>query len=153
MSRRWWSPAGGTLIVTDVDLDDPHFTTRPVALDLPSLTLEHPWFALPAGEAVEEWAVRWAPDGERVTILRRAAGAGGGGQVWLAARDRAARQLTADASADHGPARWSANGRYLAFHRIPLETDGPQPEIVLWDTATGSVLERVLAGRPPAWLP
>ena len=148
-----WSPDGGTLIVTDVDLDDPHFTARPVALDLPSLTLERPWFALPGGEAVEEWAVRWAPDGERVTILRRAAGAGGGGQVWLAARDGTARQLTADAGADHGPARWSADGRYLAFHRIPLATAGPQPEIVLWDTATGSALDRVLAGRSPAWLP
>ncbi len=149
-----WSPDGGKLVVTDVQVDDPHFRTRLVTLDVPSLTLERPWFAGAGTTRDEEWGLRWAPpDGARVSLLRRPAGAGGGGQVWLLERAGSAQQLTDDAAADHGAAQWSADGRYLAFHRIPLETADSQSEIVVWDTARGAAAGRPLTGRSPGWLP
>ena len=142
-----WNRDGGKLFVTDVDMTDPHFRTRLVVLNLGSLTLD-------ATESrFEEWGLRWAPDGERASLLRRVAGAAGGGQVWVVGQDGSARQLTDDTAVDHGPARWSSDGRYLTFHRITLETVGVPPEIVLWDTARDAPTGPPLTGRSPRWLP
>ena len=142
-----WNRDGSKLFVTDVDMTDPHFRTRLVVLNLGSLTLD-------ATESrFEEWGVRWAPDGERASLLRRVPGAAGGGQVWVVGQDGSARQLTDDTAVDHGPAQWSSDGRYLTFHRITLETVGVPPEIVLWDTASDTPTGPPLTGRSPSWLP
>ena len=142
-----WNRTSSKLLVTDVEMDDPNFRTRLVILDIATLSLD----ATDSG--FEEWALRWAPDGQRVTVLRREPGARGGGQVWLVERDGSARQLTEDPSLDHGAAQWSADGRYLAFHRISLDTPGGAPQIVLWDTETGTAAGLPFAGRLPSWLP
>ena len=142
-----WNRAGRKLFLTDVDMNDPHYRTRLVVLDLRTLTLD-------ATESrFEEWALRWAPDGERASLLRRVPGAAGGGQVWLVERDGSERQLTRDTAVDHGPAQWSADGRYLTFHRITLQTAGVPPAIVLWDTESDTRIGRPLTGRSPSWLP
>ena len=142
-----WNRAGSKLFVTDVDMNDPHFRTRLVILNVGSLTLD-------ATESrFEEWGVRWAPDGERVSLLRRVPGAAGGGQVWVVAQDGSARQLTRDTAVDRGPAQWSSDGRYLTFHRITLETVGVPPEVVLWDIASDTPIGPPLTGRSPSWLP
>ena len=142
-----WNRDGSKLFVTDVDLNDDHFRTRLVTVDLASLTLDAPQ------SRFEEWGVRWAPDGGRRSVLRRVPGAGGGGQVWLVESDGTARQLTRDTAVDHGPAQWSADGRYLAFHRIALEAAGVPAEVVLWDTAGDTLIGSPLTGRSPSWLP
>ena len=142
-----WNRAGSKLFVTDVDMNDPHFRTRLVILNVGSLTLD-------ATESrFEEWGLRWAPDGERVSLLRRVPGAAGGGQVWMVAQDGSARQLTRDTAVDRGPAQWSSDGRYLTFHRITLETVGVPPEVVLWDIASDTPIGPPLTGRSPSWLP
>ena len=142
-----WNSTSSKLLVTDVDMDDSDFRTRMVILDLATLNLD----ATDSG--FEEWALRWAPDGQRVTVLRREPGARGGGQVWLVERDGSALQLTEDPSLDHGAAQWSADGRYLAFHRFSLDTPGGAPRIALWDTETGTAAGAPFAGRRPSWLP
>ena len=142
-----WNRTSSKLLVTDVDMDDANFRTRLVVLDVATLSLD----ATDSG--FEEWALRWAPDGRRVTVLRRAPGAPGGGQVWLVEREGSARQITDDSSLDHGAAQWSVDGRYLAFHRIALDTPGAPAEVVLWDTETGTQAAPPVAGRMPSWLP
>lgn len=142
-----WNRTSSKLLVTDVDMDDPDFRTRLVILDIATLSLD----ATDSG--FEEWALRWAPDGQRVTVLRREPGARGGGQVWLVERDGSAQQLTEDPSLDHSAAQWSADGRYLAFHRISLDTPGGAAQIVLWDTETGTAAGAAFTGRLPSWLP
>ena len=142
-----WNRDGSKLFVTDVDMDDPHFRTRLVILNVETLTLDAP------ESRFEEWGLRWAPDGERVSLLRRVPGAAGGGQVWVVAQDGNARQLTDDTTFDHGPAQWSGDGRYLTFQRIALETVATAPEIVLWDTASDTAFGPPLTGRSPSWLP
>ena len=142
-----WNRTSSKLMVTDVDMDDTDFRTRLVILDIATLSLD----ATDSG--FEEWALRWAPDGQRVSVLRRAPGARGGGQVWLVGQQAPARQLTDAPSFDHGAAQWSADGRYLAFHRISLEDAGAPAEIVLWDTETGTEAAAPFTGRLPNWLP
>ena len=142
-----WNRTSSKLMVTDVDVDDTDFRTRLVILDIATLSLD----ATDSG--FEEWALRWAPDGQRVTVLRRAPGARGGGQVWLVGQQAPARQLTDDPSFDHGAAQWSADGRYLAFHRISLDDAGAPAEIVLWDTETDTEVVAPFRGRLPSWLP
>ena len=142
-----WNRTSSKLLVTDVDMDDTDFRTRLVVLDIATLSLNA------TNNDFEEWALRWAPDGQRVTVLRRPPGARGGGQVWLVKQGGPARQLTDDPSFDHGAAQWSADGRYLAFHRIALDDAGAPSEIVLWDTETGSAAAAPFAGRRPSWLP
>ena len=142
-----WSRDGNRLIVTDVDMNDPHFRTRLVILSVASLTLDAP------ESRFEEWGLRWAPDGERVSLLRRVPGAAGGGQVWVVPQDGNARQLTDDTTFDHGPAHWSGDGRYLTFQRIALETVAATPEVVLWDTESDTAVGPPLTGRSPSWLP
>ena len=63
------------------------------------------------------------------------------------------RQLTSDSAFDHGPAQWSADDRYLTFHRIALRTAGAAAEVVLWDTAADAPVAAPLTGRSPSWLP
>ena len=142
-----WNRTSSKLLVTDVDVEDPDFRTRLVLLDVATLSLD----ATDSG--FEEWALRWSPDGLRVTVLRREPGARGGGQVWLVEREGAAQQLTSDASLDHSAAQWSADGRYLAFHHISLDNPGASAQIVLWDTETGGTVGTPFAGRLPNWLP
>ena len=142
-----WNRTSSKLLVTDVDLDDSDFRTRLVILDIATLSLDS------TNSDHEEWALRWAPDGQRVTVLRRPPGARGGGQVWLVEQNGPARQLTDDPSFDHGAAQWSADGRYLAFHRTALDDAGAPTEVVLWDAETGSPAAPPFAGRLPNWLP
>ena len=73
--------------------------------------------------------------------------------MWLVAEAGPARPLTDDPTFDHGAAQWSADGRYLAFHRISLDDAGAPTEIVLWDTETGAEAVPPFAGRLPNWLP
>ena len=142
-----WNRDGSKLFVTDVDMNDPYFRTRLVILSVASLALDAP------ESHFEEWGLRWAPDGERVSLLRRIPGAAGGGQVWVVAQGGNARQLTDDTTFDHGPAQWSGDGRYLAFQRIALETVATVPEVVLWDTDNDTAVVPPLTGRSPSWLP
>lgn len=142
-----WNRDGSKLFVTDVDMNDPHFRTRLVILSVESLALDAP------ENRFEEWGLRWAHDGERASLLRRVPGAAGGGQVWVVEQDGSARQLTDDTTFDHGPARWSGDGRYLTFHRIALETAGAAPEVVLWDIDRATPIGPALTGRSPGWLP
>lgn len=143
-----WNRAGSKLFVTDVDVNDARFRTRLVALNVESLTLDAP------ESHYEEWGVRWAPDDERASMLRREPGAGGGGQVWTVEPGGGQeRQLTSDSAFDHGPAQWSADGRYLTFHRIALEVADAPAEVVLWDTAADTPVAAPLTGRSPSWLP
>ena len=143
-----WNRDGSKLFVTDVDVNDAHFRTRLVALSIESLTLDAP------ESYYEEWGVRWAPDGERASLLRREPGAGGGGQVWtVESGGGQERQLTSDSAFEHGPAQWSADSRYLTFHRIALEIAGAAAEVVLWDTASDAPVAAPLTGRSPSWLP
>ena len=142
-----WNRTSSKLLVTDVDVDDTDFRTRLVILDIATLSLDA------TDSDYEEWALRWAPGGQRVTVLRRPPGARGGGQVWLVEQSGPARQLTDDPSFDHGAAQWSADGRYLAFHRIALDDAGAPSEIVLWDTETGATAAPPFTGRLPSWLP
>ena len=141
-----WNRDGSKLFVTDVDMNDSHFRTRLVILNVGSLTLDAP------ESHFEEWGLRWAPD-ERVSLVRRVPGAAGGGQVWVVASDGSARQLTDDTTFDHGPAQWSSDGRYLTFQRIALETVGTPPEIVLWKMDSNTRIGPALTGRSPSWLP
>jgi dipeptidyl aminopeptidase/acylaminoacyl peptidase len=142
-----WNRTSSRLLVTDVDMDDPDFRTRLVILDIATLSLDT------TDSGFEEWGLRWAPDGQRVTVLRRTPGEPGGGQVWLVGQQGPARQLTDESSLDHGAAQWSVDGRYLAFHRVSLDTPGAPTEIVLWDTETGTEAGPAFTGRLPSWLP
>ena len=142
-----WNRTSSKLLVTDLDVDDPDFRTRLVILDIATLSLDV------TDSGFEEWALRWAPDGQRVTVSRRPPGARGGGQVWLVGQSGPPQQLTDDPGFDHGAAQWSADGRYLAFHRIALDDAGAPTRIVLWDTETGTAAAPPFTGRLPSWLP
>jgi Tol biopolymer transport system component len=106
---------------------------------------------------VEDNTPVWSPDGEWLIVRRKElAGPGAtlGKQLWRMRADGSqAEPLTADPAVDYGPVTWSADGRYLVYHRIPLK--GPDVTISVWvmEVATGQEWEVARPGQRPLWVP
>jgi TolB protein len=99
------------------------------------------------GEAVEEEAPAFAPDGSRLAFVARRKD--GGGEVWVAdTRTGRRRPISAAGARDSTPA-WSPDGRYLVF---ASEAEGQSDLFVA--RSDGSAPPRRLTGDPaPEWLP
>ena len=141
-----WSPDEQHLLVTEVEAG-PSDPARTVARVLgleggPARTLTPP--------ASSDRAPAWSPDGASIALVR--SGPGGAG-VWIVAPDGGdAQPVLVDEAWVYGRPAWSADGRWLAFGRLPREATGQPPEV--WITARDGP-PRLLAHAPEvvAWLP
>jgi len=110
-----------------------------------------------AENIVEDGSPAWSPDGEWVAFRRKefnGSGATPGKQLWqMRADGSAAVALTAEAAFDFGPPVWSADGRYLLFHKLPLK--GPDVNFSVWvmEVETRRAWEVANPGQRPQWFP
>ncbi len=106
---------------------------------------------------VEDGSPAWSPDGEWIAFRRKefsGPGATPGKQLWRMRADGSeAVALTAEAAFDFGPPAWSADGRYLLFHKLPLR--GPDINFSVWvmEIASGRTWEVANPGQRPQWFP
>lgn len=95
-------------------------------------------------------SMRFSPDGKRFAFVSTRSG---GEEVWIANRDGTnLKQLTRLDASVAGYPRWSADGKYIAFHaRIP---DVPQLYIVNPDEGLPRRITNIPSGLlSPAWMP
>lgn len=103
---------------------------------------------------VEDSAPAWSPDGRWIAFGRRPPGTGAPRQLWLMRADGSQmRALADDPQANHGPASWSADGRYLLFQQIAQDDPTAAPAIWRLDIDSGSKQQLVAPGMQPSWLP
>ena len=114
----------------------------------------------------------WSPTGDQMALLRRrffppegehsheddgpheeSSGADAlGAQPWvLTLATGAFMALPGDSGAGFARPVWSADGRWLAAVRLPMGAPDPQPEVWVWDAATGQLLQRFPGAAAPAW--
>ncbi|MBX3014525.1 MAG: hypothetical protein KF832_23605 [Caldilineaceae bacterium] len=77
-----------------------------------------------------------------------------GKQLWLMRSDgREAKALTSEAAFDFGPPLWSPDGRYLLFHKLPLQ--GPDITLSVWilEATSGRTWQVASPGQRPQWVP
>ena len=105
-------------------------------------------------DTAHESGVVWAPDGRRIAYVRSPAADPNRSSIYtrVLAANATARRLTYG-SADLQPS-WSADGRWIAFLRLDLQTHASGIWIVHPD---GSGLRRILTAQPaatePVWSP
>lgn len=147
-----WHPQRTQLVLTEMTADDQQYAVHMIAVD--PVTDER--VNLSAGETpVEDSAPTWSPDGEWIAFRRKELAGPGqtpGKQLWrMRADGSAAEALTADPTVDHGQPLWSADGRYLVFHKLPLR--GPDTALSVWvmDAQSGEQWQIAQPGWRPAW--
>jgi Tol biopolymer transport system component len=149
-----WEPQQNKLVISVVealgDLDATHLILVDPALNT-QVNLSG------AERRVEDSSPAWSPDGRWLAFCRRelvGPGATLGKQIWRMRMDGSdAAPLTADAAFDFGNLQWSADGRYLLFHKLPLK--GPDVSFSVWvlEVASGALREVASPAQRPQWLP
>ena len=149
-----WRPGHRELVIsreaalapfTEVHL----FLVDPVAGDKLDLSLGE--------QPVADGHAAWSPDGEwlalRRSVLTPDLSNIGVHQIWrLAADGSQAQPLTGAPEFDHGAPVWSPDGRYLAYHRVPMGGSIASSELWVMDVASGDAW-KVAAGQAPQWGP
>ncbi len=110
-----------------------------------------------AENMVEDGSPAWSPDGVWIAFRRKefsGPSATPGKQLWRMRADGSeATALTAEAAFDFGTPAWSADGRYLLFHKLPLK--GPDVNFSVWvmEMESGRTWEVANPGQRPQWFP
>ena len=103
---------------------------------------------------VDDSNAAWSPDGEWIAFGRKISRTNTGRQLWLMRGDGSdAKALTEDLQIQHGPPRWSENGRYLLFQKANLTDQEPKPTIWRYDLETNQAEQVTASGWFPSWLP
>lgn len=147
-----WHPQRTELILTEMTADGQDYAAHMIRID--PVTDER--VNLSAGETpVEDSSPAYSPDGEWIAFRRKELAGPGqtpGKQLWRMRADGAgAEALTADPAFDHGQPLWSADGRFLLFHKLPLR--GPDIALSVWvmDVDSGQQWKIAQPGWRPAW--
>ncbi|MCA9974066.1 MAG: PD40 domain-containing protein, partial [Anaerolineales bacterium] len=151
-----WEPAGRALLLTDVDpaslREGQQALTHLLRFDVDTEALVD---ISGRADVSDSWPA-WSADGEWVAFVRRVFADGQperGNQVWVMRADgREARQVTAAENALHQNPVWSADGRFLLYHRYNLAEPLAKPAVWLLDVTSGDAREVVNPGSQPAWL-
>ncbi|MBE2201407.1 MAG: PD40 domain-containing protein, partial [Anaerolinea sp.] len=155
-----WRPIGASpgdaLLLTDVDRatlrEGQQALTHLLRFDVDSQQLVD---ISQAADVSDSWPA-WSPDGEWIAFVRRLFTDGQperGNQLWVMRADgRDARQVTDTANTLHQHVSWSADGRYLLYHRYDLDIPLAKPAVWLLDLHTGQPRQLANPGSQPAWL-
>lgn len=105
-------------------------------------------------EGVDYTAPVFTPNGAWAVIARREVIGAPGKQLWLMRADtRDVQSITSDPLSNYGGVHWDPTGMRLVYQRLTLNDSGSQPEVGLWDRATGQLLSLAKDAYQPDWLP
>jgi len=148
-----FSPDGTTMVYEDIQpIGQQYFTQLFVA----NLRSDEEGLGDFVDDPQEDRGAAWSPDGRWVafgrTRLDRKEGLGS--QLMLLEWETGdVQQITDDPAFSNGQFKWDPTGRYILFSRIELEAAPVQPELWVYDTASGDpqmLVENALVGR---WVP
>lgn len=151
-----WSPAGQSLLLTDVNRETlregSQALTHLLRFDVADAALTD---ISRTPDVSDSWPA-WSPDGQWVAFVRRVFAGGQperGNQVWVMRADGTeARPVTDSPHTLHQHLAWSADGRYLLYHRYDLDTPLAKPVVWLLDLQSDQSREVANPGSQPAWL-
>lgn len=152
-----WSPAGDSLLLTDVNRETlregSQALTHLLRFDLTTAALTD----ISRQENVSDSWPAWSANGEQLAFVRRVFQNGQperGNQIWVMRADgEEVRPVTQIPLTLHQGVSWSPDGRYLLYHRYDLETPLAKPAVWLVDLESGDSRELVNPGSQPHWLP
>jgi Tol biopolymer transport system component/DNA-binding winged helix-turn-helix (wHTH) protein len=106
-------------------------------------------------DAIQVFLVRWSPDGNRLALMGRESGKAW--QIYLVKADGSALERVIQESRNAGDPTWSADGRSLAFGRVPdlmgKEEATRMVQIVNLETRAVQTLPRSENLFSPRWSP
>jgi Tol biopolymer transport system component len=157
-----WSPDGDSLAFAEMAFEDERQINYLLRADLSDGSTHN----LSAGAApeldrertrVHDSSPEWSPTGEWIAFGRKALPDGtitAGQQLWLMRPDGSeAHSLVTDTGAHLGSFAWSADGRLIAYLRLPLGQANARPEIWLTSIDGGEPVRLAEGGTLPLWLP
>lgn len=95
-----------------------------------------------------------SPDGSVFLVGRRLYGGSHSVQLWLMNFHGNQEQvISGDFLATRGAYSWDATGERVIFQQLTLGSSRAQPEVILWERATGSLTRIASQAAQPKWLP
>ena len=146
-----WSPNTERFLLADLQFIGDMYLSKISLYDVADGALT----ALPSEENFDDNNPTWSLDGEWITFARgewTLERASSGDQLWISRVDgRDARPLTDDADTAHGPAAWSADGRYLLYRAYSVNNTDSPSQIHIFDIKTGETIQVAAPGESPSW--
>ena len=96
----------------------------------------------------------WSPDGQWITMAARLAQGGMSKQLIMLRVDGSDVKTVTDTQVfTHSSYHWNPDGDLLVYQRLELGTSSARPQILVWNSTTGTSTVLVQGGGMPDWLP
>ncbi|MBT3336412.1 MAG: hypothetical protein HN855_12495 [Anaerolineae bacterium] len=146
-----WSPNANQFLLSDLQFIGDIYLNKISLYDVGSRNLT----LLPTEENFDDSNPAWSRDGEWISFARGAwtlSGVSSGDQIWVSRADGSeARALTDDPETTHGPAAWSADGRYLLYRIYTASNTAAPSQVRILDMKTGEEIVVAAPGESPSW--
>jgi TolB protein len=147
-----WSADGTQMLFNDLAVAAERPYARILIADFASQTVLP---ALGEGNTQADYSIpAWSPDGQWLVVSLRLGQQTPNEQLWIMRPDGSeARQITFDLRFTYGRYQWDPSGERVVFQRLALEAPYPEPELLVWSAADGSVRPIAQNATWPAWVP
>jgi Tol biopolymer transport system component len=153
-----WSPDGTAYLAPEISYQQVSVSSETASSHLLRYPIDQsPAVELTTGEAIEDVAVLYSPDGSLIAFTRKFLDATrwtSGRQIWLMAADGAdPRPVTDEPDFNHYDLAFSRDGASLAYVRFNQEKISDPPELWMISLDGSKPAELVIGGYSPIWIP
>ena len=146
-----WSPNRARFLQADIQLVGDIYLSKISLYDVADGTLR----TLPSEENFDDGNPAWSLDGKWISFSRgewTLDRASSGDQIWLMDADgQNPRPLTKQVETTHGPASWSADGRYLLYRVYSVNDVDAPSQIRIFDMKIDEEILLAAPGESPSW--
>ncbi|MCP4140631.1 MAG: hypothetical protein GY755_10140 [Chloroflexi bacterium] len=146
-----WSPNEEQFLQADLQFVGDIFLSKISLYDVANGVLT----ALPSEDNFDDNNPSWSPDGEKIAFARgewAEDSASAGDQIWVMdAGGENQYPVTEHVETTHGPAAWSADGRYLLYRAYSVKDTETPSQIRIFDLENGEEILIAAPGDSPSW--
>ena len=146
-----WSPNAEKFLQADIQFIDDMYLSKISLYDV----ADGSFTPMPSEENFDDNNPTWSPDGERIAFSRgewSLESASAGDQIWVMdAGGENQYPVTKHAETTHGPAAWSADGRYLLYRAYSVKDTSAPSQIRILDLESGEEILIAAPGDSPSW--
>jgi Tol biopolymer transport system component len=150
-SAAMWSPNAEKFLQADIQFIDDMYLSKISLYDV----ADGSFTPMPSEENFDDNNPTWSPDGERIAFSRgewSLESASAGDQIWVMdAGGENQYPVTKHAETTHGPAAWSADGRYLLYRAYSVKDTSAPSQIRILDLESGEEILIAAPGDSPSW--